>query len=408
MSTIVSILVAMPMARGTAQVAKLAPQVTSITASERMDGSKFVDIRNGLVDADGDGVDDAVDVCHNTPPDIAVDALGRPLGDIDQDCDTDLDDFALFGQGFTGPIAPSGMVLIPGGEFEMGDTFNEGSPIEQPVHTVYLSPYYIDTTEVTNAQYAAALNWAQAQGDQISVAFGAVYKYRGVTSYPYCGTTTTSSFSRITWDGSTFGVIAGKEDHPMVEVSWYGAVAYANWRSAMEGKPQCYDLSNWTCNFAAAGYRLPTEAEWEKAARGGTPGHRFPWSDTDTIQHARANYTSQPYYSYDTSPTPGYHPTFAVGSTPYTSPVGYFAPNGYGAYDMAGNVLEWCNDRSSVSYYSSSPGSNPAGPESGTSRVWRGGSWGLTASACRSAMRGYNLPNTRYGYLGFRCALGTP
>lgn len=94
----------------------------------------------------------------------------------------------------------------------------------------------------------------------------------------YCDTTTSSSLSHITWNGSTFTVTSDKESHWMIGVSWYGAVAYSNWRSATEGKPLCDDPSTWTCNFGVAGYRLPTEVEWEKAGRGGVPGHRFPWS----------------------------------------------------------------------------------------------------------------------------------
>ncbi len=142
-------------------------------------------------------------------------------------------------------------------------------------------------------------------------------KYGSGTTYPYCSTTSAPTgyphygeYSRITWNGSTFGTTSGKENHPMVMVSWYGSVAYSNWRSAMEGKPLCYDLSTWNCDFGGAGYRLPTEAEWEKAARGGVAGRRFPLSDKDMIQYARANYYSRPDYSYDTSPTRGYHPTF--------------------------------------------------------------------------------------------------
>ncbi len=329
------------------------------------------------------------------------------------------------------PCLPPGMVLIPAGEFMMGDTFSEGYSDELPVHAVYVDAFYMDTYEVTNQQYADALNWAYAQGGLICVINGVVYKYCG-TSYRYCATNSAHGDSCIVWSGSTFTVESGRAAHPMVEVTWYGSVAYANWRSAMEGKPLCYDLSTWTCNFGS-GYRLPTEAEWEKAARGGTPGHRFPWSDTDTIQHARANYYSYwsggvPYYPYDTSPTPYYHPCWSVGGYPWTSPVGFFtgtlqykadwgwpgsptshqttnSVNGYGLYDMAGNVWEWCNDWYGETYYSSSPYSNPHGPTSGTERVLRGGCWFSNAGGCRCAYRVGMYPDYQSHYGGFRLAL---
>ncbi len=141
----------------------------------------------------------------------------------------------------------------------------------------------------------------------------------------------------------------------MVMVSWHRAAAYANWRSAMQSKPLCYDLSTWECNFGVAGYRPPTESEWKKAARAGAAGHRFPCSDTHTIQRARANYYSSSSYSYDTRPTPGYHPALSNEPLPYTSPVGCFAANGDGLCDMAVNVSDRCRDRYSSTYYSNSP-----------------------------------------------------
>ncbi|MBN1492349.1 MAG: formylglycine-generating enzyme family protein, partial [Phycisphaerae bacterium] len=373
-------------------------------------------------DFDGDNDVDLTDfsgfaACFNGPNRSPLSVCGVDA-DLDNDTDVDLSDFATFAACFNGPNrppacdpdpVPPGMVLIPAGEFQMGDTFNEGGTDERPVHAVYVDAFYMDRYEVTNQQYADALNWANSQGNQITVTSGVVYKYNSGTSYPYCDTTTSSGYSRITWNGTTFGVTPGKENHPMVMVSWYGSVAYANWRSAMQGKPLCYDLSTWACNFSATGYRLPTEAEWEKAARGGVSGQRFPHGNT--INHDHANYLANgSAFTYDTSPytTDTYHPTFAVGGTPYTSPVGYFAPNGYGLYDMAGNVWEWCNDWWSSTYYTSSPYNNPRGPTSGTYRVLRGGGWSYVACFCRVAYRYGNGPNDRYNYEGgFRCAAGT-
>ncbi|MCK4658073.1 MAG: formylglycine-generating enzyme family protein [Phycisphaerae bacterium] len=406
-------------------------------------------------DVDGDGVDDALDVCNNTPAGTAVDAEGRPLGDIDQDCDTDLDDYALFQQGFTGSLAapdcnengvpddldiamgtsedcqsngvpdecdiaagtsadlntngipdecedlPEGMVLIPGGEFEMGNHhYGAGDLDELPVHAVRVDLFYMGVYEVTNQQYCDYLNSAYAQG-LIEVISDVVYKAGG--SELYCETYSADPHSRIHFSGGTFTITTGKEDHPMVMVSWYGAVAYCNWRSDIHGREACYDLSTWACDFSKNGYRLPTEAEWEYAARGGqhSPYYMFLWGND--IDGSNANYwvSGDPYETEYVRTTPvGY---YDGGQTPSGSDM----VNGYGLYDMTGNVWEWCNDWYDSEYYSSSPYDNPQGPGSGNFRVRRGASWYDYIAYLRCANRNKNPPSARYCNDGFRVAAGT-
>lgn len=296
---------------------------------------------------------------------------------------------------------PPGMVHILGGEFNMGDSNGVGYSDELPVHAVQISGFCMDIYETTNEQYCEFLNSAYSLG-QIEVTGDVVLK--APAGEPYCDTVAYDPESRINWDGSTFTVTAGKEDHPMVEVSWYGAVAYANWRSVQDGRAPCYDLSTWECDYSAGGYRLPCEAEWEYAARGRdyNPYLIFPWGNT--LDGSKANYWS--------SGDP-----FEVGPYPYTSPVGYFdgnqtpagtdMVNGYGLYDMAGNVWEWCNDWYDANYYANSPYRNPSGPSSGKYRVLRGGSWNLTYDFLfvRCAFRGGFEPEIRNSSEGFRLIL---
>jgi sulfatase modifying factor 1 len=326
--------------------------------------------------------------------------------------------------------APEEMVFIPGGTFQMGDSFSEGFSDERPVHTVTVDSFYMGKYEITNRQYCDYLNSALGQG-LITVTSGVVYKAGSGTSYLYCHTSTSSSYSQIDFSDPDFSVRtkSGRDmsNDPMVQVSWYGAAAYCNWRSQQEGKEQCYNLSTWACDFGKHGYRLATEAEWEYAARGGLSGRRFPWGDD--IYHTQANYESSTSYSYDKGPTRYYHPLWNDGISPYTSPVGFFdgtmkyktdynwagsdtsyqttsGANGFGLYDMAGNVWEWCNDRWSSSYYSSSPTNNPTGPITGSYRVIRGGIWTNNAYYCRVALRYYNYPSNRLsGFIGFRLVL---
>jgi sulfatase modifying factor 1 len=327
---------------------------------------------------------------------------------------------------------PVDMVIIPAGTFQMGDSKNEGGSGERPVHTVTVDSFAMGKYEITNGQYRDFLNSARTQGLITVNTNGIVYKVGSGTSYPYCDTTTSSSYTQIVVSNNTFSVRTkdGRDmtNDPMVEVSWYGAVAYCNWRSQKEGKQICYNLSTWNCDFSKKGYRLATEAEWEYAARGGRSGNRYPWGDT--INQTQANFYSYDY-SYDVSPVKNQcHPLWNVGQFPYTSPVGFFdgtlkyktqynwpgsatsyqtasGANAYGLYDMAGNVWEWCHDW--YGSYSSSSQTNPTGPTTGTYRVLRGGGWygypyGDSFSSRVSCHIGHN-PDYQYPNYGFRLVL---
>jgi len=246
---------------------------------------------------------------------------------------------------------PDKMVLIPGGMnsgtnyLVAGDIYYDWYPSSYSLTCAF---FYMDRTEVTNDEMIRVMQWAYDNGKLI-VSSISVKNAQGNQQELL---DLDASYCRITWSGSTFGVKSTKgSGYPCVEVSWYGSLAYCNYRSEMDGRTPCYNLSDWSCNTSANGYRLPSSSEWEYAARGGLISKRFPWGDT--IDHNKANYYSvwvngSPMYSYDVNSTDGYHPAYYDGEYPYTSPVESFAPNGYGLYDMAGNVAEWCNTTSGV------------------------------------------------------------
>ncbi|MHC4619570.1 MAG: SUMF1/EgtB/PvdO family nonheme iron enzyme [Planctomycetota bacterium] len=328
-------------------------------------------------------------------------------GDIHEDGRIDWLDFAILAHNWQW----TEMARIPAGGFVMGDRLSEGGSNELPVHTVYVDSFYMSRYETTNRQYCYFLNSASSCG-LLKVVNGVVYSLAdGINSYPYCDTRISSPYSQIDYLDDVFSVMtkAGRDmsNDPVVQVSWYGAAAYCNWRSRREGYPACYSLSTWECDFTKHGYRLPTEAEWEYAALGRRYCHscRFPWGDT--ISHSQANYYSSSLYPYDVSPTKGSHPAYNDGAYPYTAPAGGFQANGYGLYDMTGNVFEWCNDWYVATYYEECVPTvaNPTGPDSGAGRVLRGGSFGSKADSCRVACRRSFSPGyRRHGY-GFRVVL---
>jgi formylglycine-generating enzyme required for sulfatase activity len=323
-----------------------------------------------------------------------------------------------------------GMMLIPAGEFEMGDHHNFVDPQhpsdEVPIHTVHIDSFYMSATETTNQQYVEYLNAALAQGS-IEVRNGIVYGKGG--SEIYLTTRQADEYSRINWDSRTFTVLDNRGNHPVTSVRWFGAAAYTNWLSAKNGLEGCYNLTTGKCDFTKKSFRLPTEAEWEYAARGGryNPYTIFPWGDD--ADNAKANW-------------PDSGDPYEVGTFPWTTPVGFYngelrrktdfnwpgkqetyqtknSVNGFGLYDVAGNVWEFVYDWYGREYYRASPSSNPQGPDKGDPmpdgklyRGMRGGNWyngenghARVANRNPSYFRGPQDPNHPYYHIGMRVAL---
>jgi formylglycine-generating enzyme len=225
---------------------------------------------------------------------------------------------------------PENMVLVPAGFFNMGST--KGFEDEYPVRSVWVDSFYIDKYLVTNSQFQK-----------------------------YCDETGRRYPQNPIWDTSYF---LSRPNYPVVNITWDSAVAYAEW----------------------AGKRLPTEAEWEKAARGGTDTKYY---CGDTLYQDNANFSGK------------------AGKDKYrhTSPVGVFLPNPFGLYDMAGNVWQWCSDYYMSDFYWTTNLPNPEGPKKGTERVVRGGSWDSTYEYIRVSVRGKNAQTAKNSNVGFRCVV---
>jgi formylglycine-generating enzyme required for sulfatase activity len=239
------------------------------------------------------------------------------------------------------PKSGAEMVLVPAGEFTMGDEQGEGD--EQPAHRVRLNAFYMDVTEVTQASFQAMMGRNPAK-------FTA-------------------------------------PDKPVERISWHAAIQYCNMRSRRDGLQPCYDLKTMLCNFAADGYRLPTEAEWEYACRAGTTTRWSFGGDANQLKD---------------------HAWYKPNAAKKTHPVKTKRPNPWGLYDMHGNVAEWCQDFYAEGYGEGDSVQDPRGPAAGEDRVLRGGSWSVDEDRCRSSARDFEAPgfaDVCFGYeaYGFRC-----
>lgn len=284
-----------------------------------------------------------------------------------------------------GDAGTAGMVHLPGGTFLMGTDAKDGYPAdgEGPVREVTLSPFWIDATTVSNTEFARFVE----ETGWITVAerLGTSFVFVG---YLPDGHPPTRAVAEAPWWREVPGAdwrhpegpdssVDGRENHPVVHITWRDARAYAKW----------------------AGKRLPTEAEWEYAARGGLEQKRYPWGDErEPDGHHRMNVWQ------------GTFPTKDTGADGYTgtAPVDAYEPNGYGLYNMTGNVWEWCADWFDPTWHRTGPRVDPAGPPRTGRKSMRGGSHMCHASYCyryRVDARSSNTPDSSAGNIGFRCVV---
>ncbi|MEO8077628.1 MAG: formylglycine-generating enzyme family protein [Acidobacteriota bacterium] len=276
---------------------------------------------------------------------------------------------SLFGAAVQMPASPKSLndghgdyVYVPAGPFRMGDNSGDGDPREQPVHVVDLDAFYIARFEMSNGE------WKTFRDDP---------GYDDTALWPGGRVVPRTQVPYWTQPNNHGGATPGSDGYPLLGVNWDSAVAYTNWVSRKTGKK----------------YRLPSEAEWEKAARG-TDGRRYPWGNA--IDRSRANYVGA--QAYDTGMPVGYYDGTKRGELQTQSNA-----SPYGAYDMAGNVMEWCQDWYSRDYYAVSPKKNPKGPASGAYRVVRGGTFFVEPYELRSSARSAAWPSFQgHRMIGFR------
>ncbi len=279
------------------------------------------------------------------------------------------------------------MIYLPGGEFIMGSESKKGfiSDGEGPTRKIYVDGFYIDATTVTNEEFSLFTNETGYITEAEKYGWSFVFhlfltneakkqETKVVQEAPWWRAIQGANWQHPEGIGST---IYNRMDHPVVHVSWNDAIEYCKW----------------------AGKRLPTEAEWEYAARGGLEQQAYPWGNELC-----------PNGKHFCNIWQGDFPNHNTGEDGYvtTSPAKSFPPNGFGLYNVAGNVWEWCSDWFSSTTYKSSENTNPQGPKKGDTKVIRGGSYLCHKSYCnryRVAARSFNTPDSSTAHMGFRCVV---
>lgn len=366
------------------------PVVTNLTVSQRS-GTRLVDIGYDLFASGGASCSVTLEVSTDGGATWAIPAV-TATGDIGEPVAAGSGKAIVWNAGvdwagrysdrvrfriIAHDVMTPGFSFIPSGSFGMGRTSGD-TEVDAPPVTVSLSSFYLAQTETTKAEWDEVRTWALSNG-YIDLPAG-----------------------------------AGKaSNHPVQMVSWWDVLKWCNARSEKEGFLPCYKsgtnvlrsgTSLTSVDWTANGYRLPTEAEWEKGARGGIEGVRFPHG-SDSVSHDNANYLATGTAFGNLSGEAGTHPLYTTGAEPYTSPAGSFPGNAYGLKDMSGNIWELCWDWYSDTYYSSIGTTiNPKGPATATARVRRGGSWVNGAQWLRSSARATATPTGRTQYIGFRVA----
>jgi len=289
---------------------------------------------------------------------------------------------------------PTNMVFVEGGTFSMGDIWGDNFSA-RPAHPVTVDSFKMSECEITQAEMARVMNWAH-ENEKI-----VVKKKRVRTD----GREPEDLFppEKLGWTGERFE--PKDENLPAHQVSWHGVAAYCNYRSEMEGLIPCYKMKGskrWQCDFDANGYRLPTEAEWEYAARGGVSGRNTKYSGSDILDEV--GWGRKTEVKWHDNGEAGY---YAAGIDPVLvskiQPVGEKKPNELGLYDMSGNVWEWCNDW--YGEYKGGSQTSPTGskdPNRGKTRVIRGGSYAAKGFGCRVDGRGHSTVDKWDWAIGFR------